>query len=73
MKIELNEPSLKGEIDDTTFDDNGWSFHSDPDELSSPLPSPDFIDGKLPLYIFFSRWNISTTGSNIKIIIWFVA
>lgn len=31
VKVELNEPNLKC---DQTFDDN-WTFHSEPDELSS--------------------------------------
>lgn len=34
IKVEMNESLFKDDIEETTFDDNDWSFHSDRDEHS---------------------------------------
>lgn len=66
IKVEINEALYKNDYDDgdggdnmvdTTFDENDWSFHNEPDENSSH----DFLTGNIYRYIlFFNESNILT-------------
>lgn len=64
IKVEINESLYKNDYDDggdgdggdggdnmvdTTFDDNDWSFHNEPDENSSH----DFLTGNIYIYSIF--------------------